>query len=295
MSLYRKNRDGFPPGKNTAAGNGDGARYGDTGNGGGGEGRPSRNAKMGVARPGDAGVHKEASLRAEEGPLRLQVFLARAGVASRRAAEGIIASGRVSVNGGIITTPGEKVAPGDTVLVDGKRLHLETRLYYVALNKQPLYLCSLADPEGRPLARDLLPGEITERLYNVGRLDYRSSGLVLFTNDGYFAERVSHPRSALVKEYVVEAAGPVSDECIRSFLEGVTVEGVRYQAKEIRREGRRGLRVSLIEGKNREIRRVFSHFHLHPERIHRIRIGPVLIGNLAEGKTRPLTAAEAAP
>jgi 23S rRNA pseudouridine2605 synthase len=135
----------------------------------------------------------------------------------------------------------------------------------------------------------LLPPEITERLYNVGRLDYRSSGLVIFTNDGDFAAKISHPRQGIEKEYFVEAAGPIPDEFVRSFEEGVTIEGVRYQARKIEREGRRRLRVVLIEGKNREIRRVFSHFHLHPNLLRRIRIGPVRLGGLPEGAVRPLT------
>jgi 23S rRNA pseudouridine2605 synthase len=226
------------------------------------------------------------------GPLRLQVYLAHAGLASRRAAEGIIAQGRVRINGRVIAIPGEKVLPGDEVTVDGKAVRTENRLRYLALHKPPLYLCSSADPEGRRLAKDLLPREITERLYNVGRLDYRSSGLILFTNDGDFAARISHPRSGIVKEYEVEATGPIPDEFVRAFREGVDVDGVRYQAEEIERVGRRNLRIALVEGKNREIRRVFSHFHLHPEKLHRIRIGPVLLGDLPEGKNRPLTEEE---
>jgi 23S rRNA pseudouridine2605 synthase len=223
---------------------------------------------------------------------RLQVVLAHAGIASRRAAEKLITEGRVSVNGEIVRTQGHKVLPGDTVLLDGKPVQAESRRLYLALNKPAGYICSSFDPQGRPLALELMPPDISERLYNVGRLDFRSSGLIIFTNDGEFAAAMGHPRSEIEKEYIVEASGLIPDSVIESFAQGLIVEEVRYQAKEIEKIGKRSLRVVLIEGKNREIRRVFSHFHLHPVRLCRIRIGPVLLGDLAEGKTRPLTGAE---
>jgi 23S rRNA pseudouridine2605 synthase len=222
---------------------------------------------------------------------RLQVYLARAGVASRRAAEEIIAGGRVSVNGAVITAQGSKVFPGDAVLLDGKPVLAENRLRYLALNKPPGYICSSRDPQGRPLALDLLP-PVPERLYNVGRLDYLSCGLIFFTNDGDFAARLGHPGSGVEKEYLVEAAGPVPDAVVEAFMRGITIEGVRYQAIAAEKTGRKSLRVVLVEGKNREIRRVFSHFHLHPERLCRIRVGPVRLGELGEGESRPLTERE---
>jgi 23S rRNA pseudouridine2605 synthase len=224
--------------------------------------------------------------------MRLQVYLAHAGAASRRASERFILSGRVEVNGRKVTELGEKVGPGDEVRLDGVPVKPETRLRYIVLHKPPLYLCSSFDPQGRALALDLLPKDITERLYTVGRLDYRSSGLVLFTNDGDFAAAVSHPGREIEKEYLVEASGRIPDEVIEAFLQGVFIEGVRYQARSIDRLGSRALRVVLIEGKNREIRRVFSHFHLHPEKLHRVRIGPLHIGELRPGESRPLTKEE---
>jgi 23S rRNA pseudouridine2605 synthase len=184
---------------------------------------------------------------------------------------------------------GEKVLPGDRVLLDGRPVEAERRRHYIALHKPPLYICSAFDPQGRPLAGDLLPPEIQERLYTVGRLDYRSSGLLLFTNDGDFAARVGHPSSGIEKEYYLETSGPVPDQAIEEFRQGLTVEGVFYRAVEIEKLGRKALRVTLVEGKNREIRRVFSHFHLHPEVLRRVRIGPALLGELPEGKARPLT------
>ena len=223
---------------------------------------------------------------------RLQVYLAHAGIASRRAAEGIIAAGRVSVNGITVNEQGSKVFPTDNVLVDGKPVHLENRQVYLALNKPPGYICSSDDQRGRPLALALLPGEIKERLYNVGRLDLLSCGLIFFTNDGDFAARLGHPGSGMEKEYIVEATGHIPDETALAFEQGITIEGVHYRARAVQRIGSRCLRIVLVEGKNREIRRVFSHFHLHPSRLRRVRIGPVKLGDLKEGTSRPLTSEE---
>jgi 23S rRNA pseudouridine2605 synthase len=224
--------------------------------------------------------------------VRIQVFLARAGVASRRASEKLILEGRVRVNDRLITVLGEKVLPGDKVCLDGIPVKAEARLRYLALYKPPRYICSSSDPQNRPLALDLFPAEISERLYSVGRLDFLSSGLILFTNDGDFAARVGHPSSGIEKEYLVEAVGSIPDTVVEAFAQGIDIEGIRYRAKDIERTGRKSLRICLVEGKNREIRRVFSHFHLHPQRLHRIRVGPVGVGNLEEGEYRPLTGKE---
>ena len=224
-------------------------------------------------------------------PIRLQVFLAQAGIASRRAAEKLIIEGRVTVNGRTVSVLGEKVQGGDDVRFDGKPVTAEEKLHYLVLNKPPFYICSSSDPQGRPLAKDLLP-PINERLYNIGRLDYRSSGLILFTNDGKFAARLGHPSAGIEKEYLVESTVPVPDAAIDEFSQGLTIDGVFYKAVFIERTGKKTLRVILIEGKNREIRRVFSHFRLHARSLQRVRIGPVLLGSLAEAKSRPLTPEE---
>jgi 23S rRNA pseudouridine2605 synthase len=228
----------------------------------------------------------------ELGPVRLQVYLAHAGVASRRGAEKLITQGRVAVNGLVVTVLGEKVNPGDEVCLDGIPVKTEGRFRYLVLHKPPRYLCSSFDPQGRPLALDLLPPGIGERLYNIGRLDFLSSGLILFTNDGNFAAQIGHPRAGIEKEYLVEATGLISDDVLEALRQGISIEGVRYQAHRVERLDKRSLRVVLIEGKNREIRRVFSYFHLHPEKLHRVRIGPVRIGGLSGGESRPLTGDE---
>jgi len=229
-----------------------------------------------------------------EFPQRLQAFMAHAGVASRRASEAIILEGRVTVNGSTVTCLGTKVGEGDKVCLDGKPVLPERRLHYLALNKPPGYLCSSSDPQGRALALELLPKTIAERLYNVGRLDYLSSGLVFFTNDGAFSARLSHPSSEIEKEYLVESTVPIPDRAVEEFLAGLVIEGIQYRALRIVRLGWKSIRIILIEGKNREIRRVFSYFHLHPSLIRRIRIGNVELGDLPEGQSRPLTTDEIA-
>jgi 23S rRNA pseudouridine2605 synthase len=230
---------------------------------------------------------------------RLQAFLAHAGIASRRASERLILEGRVTVNSGIITELGTKVTETDTVCVDGIPVRRETVMHYLALNKPSGYICASSDPQGRPLALNLLPAGIGERLYNIGRLDYESSGLILFTNDGDFAAKTGHPRANIEKEYVVKTTRAITDDLPARFVQGITItqedgEAAVFRAKSVKRIAPNALSVILIEGKNREIRRVFSHFHLHIASLQRVRIGPVRLANLAEGATRPLTPSEMA-
>jgi len=224
--------------------------------------------------------------------LRLQVFLSHAGVASRRAAENLIAQGRVSVNGKIISAQGSKVYTGDAVLVDGNAVSVQQQHRYYALNKPAGFICSSYDPQSRPLALSLLPNEKNERLYSIGRLDLQSCGLVLFTNDGNFAAKLGHPATAPEKEYFVDASGPIPAAICQAFLQGITIDDIHYMAKEAELCGRKSVRIVLIEGKNREIRKVFSHFHLHPVRLCRIRIGPVSLGDMPEGSFRALDESE---
>jgi 23S rRNA pseudouridine2605 synthase len=196
------------------------------------------------------------------------------------------------VNGRVIAAMGEKVSPGDDVRLDGIPVKPETRFRYLALHKPPLYICSSFDPQQRKRVLDLLPPDIGERLYTVGRLDYRSSGLIFLSNDGGFTAKISHPSAGIEKEYLVESSGPIPDTVLEDFSRGVYIEGEWYRSADIERLGRKSLRIVLVEGKNREIRRVFSHFHLHPVKLHRIRIGPVPLGDMKPGESRPLGEAE---
>lgn len=225
-------------------------------------------------------------------PIRLQLYMARAGVASRRASERLIRSGAVTVNGEVVTELGTKVTPSDDVRVDGRRIRLEQRSIYVALNKPRRYICSAHDPEGRPVAGSLLEPHFTERLFSVGRLDFLSSGLIFYTNDGEFAKAVSHPSSRIEKEYRVDAKKPIPEELLQAYAEGVTVDGETYRLETYRYKTPRSVRITLVEGKNREIRRVFGHWKIGLRRIHRIRIGIVQLKDIPSGQYRPLSQKE---
>lgn len=222
---------------------------------------------------------------------RLQAFLAHAGVASRRASERIILEGRVAINGRVSSELGVRVKPGDSVTLDGRRLGPESRKRYIILNKPAGYISAMSDPEGRPLAAELLKG-IEERVYNVGRLDQWSSGLLVFTNDGELAALLVHPSGGIEKEYEVVADAPLGDDFFVGFREGVTIDGVEYKAVSLERTGPDSARVLLLEGKNREIRRVLERFGRRAKALKRVRIGSIALGKLAEGAYRELSELE---
>jgi 23S rRNA pseudouridine2605 synthase len=226
-----------------------------------------------------------------ESEIRLNAYISKSGVASRRAADGFILDGRVKLNGAVVRELGTKVRQGDVVEFDGKPIFLEKEFHYIALNKPPGYLCSSSDPQGRPLARDLLP-DVMERLYTVGRLDFFSSGLIIFTNDGNFAAIVGHPSTAPEKEYYVETSNELDPVLLNRFEKGITIEGIRYKAAMAIALGPGAARIVLVEGKNREIRRVLSAFGIKPKVLRRTRIGSVVLGSLPEGRHRRLSEAE---
>ena len=226
------------------------------------------------------------------GLIRLQVFLSHCGVASRRASEQIILDSRVSVNGKIITSLGTKVSYDDEVLVDGKRIFPEEKKRYILMYKPKGYVCSSKDERGRLCALDLLSEKYSERLYNVGRLDMFSQGLLIFTNDGDFTSKLSHPSSELEKEYIVDSSQDLPDDLAEKFEKGIRVEGVFYKCKQAQKIKPRRMRVILIEGKNREIRKAFSSENVHIRRLVRIRIGNISAGNMKPGDFRELTESE---
>lgn len=224
--------------------------------------------------------------------MRLHVYLAHAGVASRRTCERIIAEGRVSVNGECITALGSTVCEGDTVLLDGKRVFPEKRLCYVLLNKPEGFVCTLVDEKGRATAASLLNQTYSERLYNIGRLDMFSSGAILFTNDGEFSAKIEHPSAQIEKEYLIETTQNIPPELLTRFERGIRIEGVFYKCRNARAVNNRKLRIVLIEGKNREIRRVFDFFHCPIKRLVRVRIGNLALGDLKPGEFRDLSVQE---
>lgn len=221
--------------------------------------------------------------------IRLQAYLAHCGIASRRASEQIILEGRVTVNGIVVTALGTKVSEKDKVAVDGKPVKLESKKRYVLLNKPAGYVCSASDEKGRAVAADLLKDKYTERLYNVGRLDMYSKGMILFTNDGDFAAKLSHPSSQLEKEYIVETSQDVPEEFPAKFEKGIRVEGTFYKCLRCEILKSRKLKIVLIEGKNREIRTVLESQNIGTKSLVRVRIGNVNLDDLKPGESRDLT------
>ena len=228
----------------------------------------------------------------EKTQTRLQAFLAHCGVASRRASEQIILDGRVTVNGTVVAELGTKVSNTDKVCVDGKPVHLEERKCYVLLNKPAGFVCSSSDEKGRQVAADLLRDSYKERLYNVGRLDMYSKGMILFTNDGDFAAKLSHPSSQIEKEYIVETSQDVSEETAALFEHGIRIDNVFYKCQRCEVLKPRKIRIVLIEGKNREIRKLLESQNVGTRSLVRVRIGNVQLGELRPGKFRDLTEKE---
>lgn len=237
-------------------------------------------------------IDKTTDGKSAEDKIRLQVFLSRSGVASRRASEKIILDGRVKVNGETVSELGTKVSFSDEILVDGKKISLEEEKRYVLLNKPAGYVCSLSDEKDRPVASEFLKEKYKERLYNVGRLDMFSEGLIIFTNDGEFAKTLSHPSSQLEKEYIVETRLPLPRDLAKSFEKGVRVDGIFYKCKRAEDVNARKMKIVLIEGKNREIRNVFASRGIGIKRLLRVRIGNIGITGLKSGEIRELSSEE---
>jgi 23S rRNA pseudouridine2605 synthase len=227
--------------------------------------------------------------------VRLQKFLADAGVASRRAGEQFILEGRVSVNGQTVRLLGSKVDPlHDRVVVDGKPVRAK-KLLYLALNKPPGCVCSRQDELNRPTIYELLPRE-WNTVQTVGRLDYNSEGLIFLTNDGQFALRLTHPRYGVRKKYLATVEGEVTPAMLEVFKRGVFHEGERLRALGAKiisgTHDRSVVEVELGEGKNREVRRLFESQALTVKKLQRTQIGRIRLGELKPGKWRTLNAVE---
>ncbi len=227
---------------------------------------------------------------------RLQKILSRAGVASRRKAEELIGAARVRVNGKVVTELGSKADPDhDFIKVDGKLVRQAPRvLLYLMLNKPKGCVTTTSDPQGRPTVIEML-GRYRSRVYPVGRLDYQSEGLLLFTNDGEFAHQVLSAKSRIPKTYRVKINGNPSEEDLQRLRAGVRLDRKDTAPAKIRRikaGDNPWFEVTLIEGRNNQIRRMFRQRGFLVEKIKRIKIGPLALAKLPVGKTRPLTEAE---
>jgi 23S rRNA pseudouridine2605 synthase len=230
---------------------------------------------------------------------RLQKIIAAAGIASRRKAEELIISGRVQVNGQTVTELGTKAdADSDHIRVNGKLLHGAQRHIYLLLNKPKGYVTTVSDPEKRPTVMDLIRG-VKGRIYPVGRLDYASEGLLLLTNDGALAHTLMKAASHVPKTYLVKVAGTPTDDAISKLRKGVSIatdEGKRVRTAaatvNIVKEGANPwYEITLIEGRNRQIRRMFEAVGHHVEKIKRVRYGPLTL-DVPPGEHRSLTQSE---
>lgn len=227
-------------------------------------------------------------------PERLQKALARAGFGSRRACEDLIREGRVTVNGRVATL-GDRVDPAkDRVRVDGSSVALDPAKRYYALNKPRGVVTTARDPQRRQDVSSFYPPG--PRVFPVGRLDRETEGLLLLTNDGELANRLTHPRFGAEKEYLAEVEGSPSDRAVTRLVRGVKLEDGMARARSARRvaasRGRQAVRIVMTEGKKREVRRMLAAIGLTVRRLVRVRVGPVGLGGLHPGEVRPLTSAE---
>jgi 23S rRNA pseudouridine2605 synthase len=260
-------------------------------------------ADEGGAEEGGAGEvgegHAHRAERPEPKLERLQKILARAGISSRRRAEELILGGHVQVNGKVVTELGSKAdAERDHVRVDGKLLQGAERVRYFVLNKPKGYVTTVSDPEGRPTVMQFFDRE-QERLYPVGRLDYLSEGLLLVTNDGELANKLTRASSGVEKTYLVKVAGQPTEDMLETLRQGVVIEKGRpgtgsgrvrtapAQIRQVRQGDNPWYEVTVIEGRNRELRKMFEEIGHHVEKIRRIGYGPLIL-DLEPGKSREL-------
>ena len=222
--------------------------------------------------------------------MRLAKYLAHAGVASRRAAEEIVRSGRVEVDGEAVSDPARTVAPGSHVVVDGRAVDPEERVVY-ALHKPAGVVSTASDTHGRQTVVSLVSD--TRRLYPVGRLDADATGLILLTNDGELANRLTHPRYEVPRAYRVEVERPpVREPALRALREGVELEDGRTAPARVRRLGHGELELVIREGRNRQVKRMCAAVG-HPVRLlRRVRFGPLRLDGLKPGEHRRLSAVE---
>lgn len=227
--------------------------------------------------------------------VRLQKYMADCGVASRRKCETLIEQGRVRINGRIVTELGSKINPElDKVSVDKLLIHPTAVKVYIALNKPSGYVCTAQDPFNRRIVTDLV--HIKERVVPVGRLDYNSEGLIFLTNDGDFTYRVTHPKNKIQKKYYVQVIGIPEEEEIAQMVAGVEIDDFNTKGTQIEYVKTNGnvahYRITISQGKNRQIRKMFEYFGYTVKKLKRVAIGNIRLGNLKTGQWRFLTKKE---
>jgi len=223
--------------------------------------------------------------------MRLAKYLAHAGVTSRRAAEELIRAGKVRVGGDVVTDPARDVGEGSGVELDGRPVSPEPREVW-AVNKPPGVVSTAREPGRRPAVTELVDSE--RRLYPVGRLDADSTGLILLTNDGTLANRLTHPRYGVPKTYRVRLAKPISDRDIDRLRSGLRLEDGMTAPAEVEREGEREIEITIREGRKRQVKRMAQAVGNEVERLTRVRIGSLELGGLRRGEARRLDDGEVA-
>lgn len=228
--------------------------------------------------------------------MRLQKFIAECGIASRRNAEKIIESGRVYVNGELVDYMGCVIDPDrDVVEIDGRVIEPEGKKYYIMLNKPKNYVTTVSDDLGRPTVMQLV-SDINARIYPVGRLDFDTTGLLIMTNDGEFANILTHPSHVVNKAYIARIDKPLDENQLDRLRSGIELDGVMTapaKAENIKRP-QKGfeVKITIHEGKNRQVRRMLDAVGVNVMSLKRISVGSVTLGNLPEGKWRKLSDAE---
>ncbi|MCB0394891.1 MAG: rRNA pseudouridine synthase [Bdellovibrionales bacterium] len=225
--------------------------------------------------------------------IRLNKYIAQTGQSSRRKADELIATGSVKVNGVLVQELGVSIDPiNDRVELDGQLVQPKSELLYFVFNKPKGVLTTMDDPKGRPTVKDFIE-EFGDDLYPVGRLDWDTEGLILITNDGDFANRVTHPKWGVRKTYLAKLSGRPSEKALDKLLRGVTIVGGRVKANEIIRLKKGSdqydwVRITISDGKNRQIRRMFEKIGFDVLKLQRIGIGGLRIGNLKKGQIKRL-------
>ena len=227
---------------------------------------------------------------------RLQKVIAQAGIASRRKAEQLIAEGKVKVNGETVTQMGVQVSPHDTVEVNGVEIGKEEKVYFL-LNKPKKGVSTVSDDKDRETVMDYF-SDVKERIFPVGRLDYETTGLLIMTNDGEFANLMMHPRNHIHKTYEVAVSGVLTDDMCRLLENGINLEDGKTLPAEVvllqrsRKKNRTVLQITIQEGRNRQVRRMMEYFHVEVTRLNRIQYEFLDLGNLRQGQYRKLRSYE---
>ena len=227
--------------------------------------------------------------------MRLNKYIASAGICSRRKADELIAAGNVKINGAVMREMGYDVQEGDRVVVNGKPIEAETKKVYIALNKPWGYVTTMNDEKGRQTVADLVT-DIPERLFPVGRLDHNTTGLLLMTNDGELAYRLTHPKHEVTKTYVATVGGIISDARLARLRRGVDIGGFVTSPAKVRvlRQNPRSavVEITIHEGKNRQVRKMFNAVGNRVMELERVSIGDIRLGRMKQGHYRKLTRQE---